>query len=295
MRIKDLLADGRPSFSFEFFPPKTPAAVEALFGTIADLQPLAPTFVSVTYGAGGSTRELTIDLVARIKQETGLLPMAHLTCVGHGRAEIAATLDRLAEAGVENIMALRGDPPRGSTSFERPADGFGYASELIAFIRAGHDFCLGAACYPEGHIEAPSPADDLSNLLTKVAAGPDFLVTQLFFDNDAYFEFVGRARAAGVTLPIIPGIMPVTNIAQLERFTGLCGATIPPRLRAVLDACADEAAVVEAGIAYAIDQCRGLLAGGAPGIHFYTINKSRSTVAIMEALADHRAPTLSRR
>jgi methylenetetrahydrofolate reductase (NADPH) len=286
MRIRDLLGTGRLSFSFEFFPPKTPAAVDALFQTIADLQPLAPTFVSVTYGAGGSTRDLTIDLVGRIKRETGLEPMAHLTCVGSSRDEIAAILDRLAAAGIENIMALRGDPPRGSTTFVRPADGFGYASELIAFIRQRYAFCLGAACYPEGHPEAPSREQDLANLVTKVAAGPDFLVTQLFFDNQLYFDFVDRARQAGITLPIIPGIMPVTNVAQLERFTSLCGASIPARLRATLAACADEAAVIEAGIAHAIEQCRGLLAGGAPGIHFYTLNKSRSTVAIMQALAD---------
>jgi methylenetetrahydrofolate reductase (NADPH) len=290
MRIGDYLAHGNRSFSFEFFPPKTPRGVESLFATVADLRDLAPSFVSVTYGAGGSTRDLTIDLVGRIKREAGLEAMAHLTCVGHGRDDLAAILDRLAEAGVENIMALRGDPPRGETAFVRPADGFGYGAELIAFIRGrlGDRFSLGGACYPEGHVECPDRERDLRHLQAKVAAGADFLVTQLFFDNAQYFDFVARARAAGITLPIVPGIMPVTDVAQIERFTTMCGATIPPRLRALLAACPDETAVVEAGIAYATEQCRDLLERGAPGIHFYTLNKSRSTLAVMRDLDDLR-------
>ena len=293
MRIRDHLAGERRSFSFEFFPPKSRQGVETLFATIAELQALAPTFVSVTYGAGGSTRDLTIELVGRIKRETGLEAMAHLTCVGHDRDEIGATLARLAETGVENIMALRGDPPRGTTEFVRPANGFGFASELIAYIRDGwggrHDFCLGGACYPEGHTECPNKEQDLRNLTAKVAAGADFLVTQLFFDNEHYFDFVRRARAAGITLTIIPGIMPVTNVAQIERFTSMCGATIPAALRDLLDRCPVDAAVVEAGIAYAAEQCRDLLARGAPGIHFYTLNRSTSTVAVMRSLTEVRS------
>jgi methylenetetrahydrofolate reductase (NADPH) len=285
MRIADLLTPDRPAFSFEFFPPKTPAATDALYLTIAELEPLRPTFVSVTCGAGGSTRDLTDGLVARLRRETALEPMAHLTCVGSSRDEIGAVLTRLADAGIDNIMALRGDPPRGETTFVRPVNGFGYATELIQFIRARYPFCVGAACYPEVHPEAPSREADLAHLVEKVAAGPEFLVTQLFFDNEAYFAFVRQARAAGITLPIIPGIMPVLNVAQLERFTGLCGATIPAQLRERLARCANEVEVVEAGIEYALEQCRGLLAGGAPGIHFYTLNKSRSTVTIMQALA----------
>ncbi len=287
MRIGDYLASGRTSFSFEFFPPKTQQGVEALFDTVAELRRLDPTFVSVTYGAGGSTRDLTIDLVGRIKREIGLEAMAHLTCVGSGRDEIRSVLARLHDAGIENVLALRGDPPKGATAFTRPADGFGYASELACFIaeRAnGFNFCLGGACYPEGHTECADPDADLRNLQHKVAAGVEFLITQLFFDNDGYFDFVARARAAGITIPIVPGIMPVTNVAQIERFTAMCGATIPPALRQVLDPCADEAAVVEAGIAYAAAQCRDLLDRGAPGIHFYTLNKSAATVAIMRQL-----------
>lgn len=286
MRIRDLLATDRPSFSFEFFPPKTPAGVETLFATIAELQSLAPTFVSVTYGAGGSTRDLTIDLVGRIKRETGLEPMAHLTCVGHDRGEIATVLQRLADRGIENIMALRGDPPKGATEFIRPEGGFGYAAELIGFIRETADFCLGAACYPEVHPECQDRDQDLRNLVAKVQAGPDFLVTQLFFDNDHYFDFVDRAHAAGITLKIIPGIMPVTNVAQLERFTSMCGAVIPDRLRARLAECADEEAVIATGIEYATEQCHDLLRRGAPGLHFYTLNRSTSTTAIMRNLSE---------
>jgi methylenetetrahydrofolate reductase (NADPH) len=286
MRIRDYLAGGRPSCSFEFFPPKTPAGVDALFRTVADLQPLAPSFVSVTYGAGGSTRDLTIDLVTRIKRDSGIEAMAHLTCVGHSRDELAAILTRLAGAGIENVLALRGDPPRGTTTFVRHPDGFGYGSELAAFIKTNYPFCLGGACYPEVHIECGDEAHDLANLLTKVQAGVDFLITQLFFDNDAYFAFVERARAAGIDLPIIPGIMPVTNVAQIERFTSLCGATIPVALQAQLAACPDEDAVVAIGIAWATEQCRELLDRGAPGIHFYTLNKSTATAAIVRNLRD---------
>ena len=295
MRIGDYLTGERASFSFEFFPPKTPQGVESLFATVAELRPLAPAFVSVTYGAGGSTRDLTIELVGRIKREAGIEAMAHLTCVGSGRREIRATLARLAEAGIENVLALRGDPPRGEAAFVRPTDGFGFASELVAFIRddPDFDFCLGAACYPECHVEVADHDADLRHLAAKVAAGVDFLITQLFFDNDCYFDFVGRARAAGVTVPIVPGIMPVTNVAQIERFTRLCGAAIPAALREALDRCPDEAATVEAGITYATAQCRDLLERGAPGIHFYTLNKSRSTVAVMRQLDDLRVAPLA--
>ena len=288
MRIDERLATGQPACSFEFFPPKTAAGVEALFATIADLREFAPTFVSVTYGAGGSTRDLTIDLVTRIKREVGIEAMAHLTCVGHGREELRATLRQLAAGGVENIMALRGDPPRGTTEFVRHPDGFGYGSELIDFIKGDSEFafCLGGGCYPEKHVESGDAETDLANLGQKATAGVDFLVTQLFFDNAAYFAFVERARAAGITQPIIPGIMPVTNVAQIERFTTMCGATIPQPLRAILAACPDEEAVVAAGIDWATAQCRELLAQGAPGLHFYTLNRSRATAEIVRNLGE---------
>jgi methylenetetrahydrofolate reductase (NADPH) len=285
MRIVDCFASGRPVFSFEFFPPKTDEGVRALFSTVKDLARLGPSFVSVTYGAGGSTRELTIDLVARIKEEVGVEAMAHLTCVGHSASEIAAILDQLRDRGIENVLPLRGDPPSGEARFVRPADGFGYAQELVRFIRPRYEFCLGGASYPEGHVEATDKDEDLRHLKEKTDSGVDFLITQLFFDAEAYFRFVEKARANGISLPIVPGIMPVTNVAQIERFTAMCGAGIPAELAAQLDRVRDDdEAVIETGVRWATDQCRALLAGGAPGVHFYTLNRSRATRTVFENL-----------
>jgi methylenetetrahydrofolate reductase (NADPH) len=285
MRIIDKLARGGTAFSFEFFPPKDEAGQEQLFRTIADLRGYEPAYVSVTYGAGGSRRRLTIDLVGRIKAEAGLETMAHLTCVGATSGEIAQVLDQIRAAGVENVLALRGDPPKGEHAFVSTDGGFQYASELVGFIRGRWDFCLAAACYPEKHIEAPDPETDLANLKRKVEAGVELLVTQLFFDPADYFSFVARARAAGIDRPIIPGIMPITNFSQIKRFTAICGATIPPELLDRLEASAeDPEAVRRIGVEHATRQCRALLAGGAPGIHFYTLNRSRATVEILEAL-----------
>lgn len=278
MRICDCFGTGAPVFSFEFFPPKTEEGVRNLFRTLEELAPLGPTYVSVTYGAGGSTRELTVGLTERIKKEIGIEAMAHLTCVGHSASELAGILDHLAASGIENVLALRGDPPKGAECFTRPEDGFGYASELAAFIRSRWDFCLGGGAYPEVHPECDSSDADLRHLKAKVDAGVDFLVTQLFFDPQRYFDFVRRAREAGIQVPIVPGIMPVTNVAQLERFTQMCGASIPDALRARLETVRDdEQAVIQAGIEWATGQCRALLDGGAPGIHFYTLNRSLST------------------
>ena len=276
---------GRPTVSFEFFPPRTPDAERQLFTTIERLAPLTPTYVSVTYGAGGATRRLTVDLVQRIKREIGLEAMAHLTCVGHTADELGRIVDELVAGGIENILALRGDPPRGERTFAPTAGGFAHAAELAAFIRARWDVCLAGASYPETHVEAADAETDLRHLVAKVAAGAEVLITQLFFDPAAYFAFVSRARAAGITVPIVPGIMPVTNVAQLERFTTMCGARIPAALReALADAGEDEGAVTAIGIAWAAEQCRALLAGGAPGLHFYTLNRSRSTQEIVGLL-----------
>ena len=286
MRIVEAFNTGRPVFSFEFFPPKTPEGVAALYRTISDdLAPLEPTFVSVTYGAGGSTQDLTVELVSTIKRELGLETMCHLTCVGHSAHELGQVLGRLRGNGIENVLPLRGDPPRGQEHFERPPDGFGYAQELVRFIRARYDFCLGGASYPEGHPDCADLALDLQHLCEKVDAGSEFLITQLFFEPALYFEFVARARAAGIGVPIVPGILPVLSLPQIERFTSLCGASIPPRLRARLEACPDEAAVVQAGIDWATEQCAALLEGGAPGIHFYTLNRAQSVQAILHNLA----------
>jgi methylenetetrahydrofolate reductase (NADPH) len=286
MRIKELFGRSRPVISFEFFPPKTDAGVKELYHAIEELKPLAPSFVSVTYGAGGSTRDRTVDLVARIKSEIGIETMAHLTCVGSTREEIQAVLVRLRDSGIENVLPLRGDPPKGEVEFKKVPGGFGYASELVEFIRStGHPFSLGGACYPEGHVETRDLVQDLANLKKKVAAGVDFLITQLFFRNNDYFAFVRRVREAGITLPIVPGIMPITNVDQIKRFTSMCGASIPAPLLGRLEAVReDPARVAKVGIEHAVTQCRELLAGGAPGIHFYTLNRSTATRAIYERL-----------
>jgi len=285
MRIIECFNTGRPVFSFEFFPPKTEEGLRNLYAAIAELAPLGPDYVSVTYGAGGSSRQMTTELTGRIKSEIGIEAMAHLTCVGHSREEIAGVLDGLRAAGVENVLALRGDPPRGEAAFTPPPDGFAYARDLVEFIRCQYDFCLGGACYPEGHVECPDREADLCHLCGKVGAGVDFLITQLFFRPEDYFAFVTRARAAGIGVPIVPGIMPVTNLAQLERFTSMCGASIPARLRAALEAASGDSEVIRVGIDWATAQCRDLLEGGAPGIHFYTLNRSLSTRIVFQNLA----------
>jgi methylenetetrahydrofolate reductase (NADPH) len=243
--------------------------------------------VSVTYGAGGSTRERTVGLVSRIQDELGICAMAHFTCVGSGRPEMGQVLDRLVGAGIENIIALRGDPPAGAEKFEQAPDGFGHASELAGFIREryGDRLCIAGAGYPEGHVECRDLDADIAYLAAKVKAGTDFLITQLFFDNQHYFSFVKRARAAGVSVPIIPGLMPIGNLAQIERFTKMCGATIPGALFAELDRCRnDPQAVAALGVAHATAQAVELLHGGAPGIHFYTLNQSPASRVILTAL-----------
>jgi methylenetetrahydrofolate reductase (NADPH) len=286
MRIASMFDGRRPVVSFEFFPPKTPEGVDALYRAVKDLRQCKPSFVSVTYGAGGSTRDRTIDLVTRIKGELGLEAMAHLTCVGASREELRATLRRLQDAGIENVLALRGDPPQGQAAFQKHEDGFAFASELVAFIKdAGFPFCLGAACYPEGHVENKDLDQDLAHLVRKVSFGVDFLITQLFFDNADYFAFVRRAQAAGIRVPIVPGLMPITNVAQVKKFTTMCGSRIPPelqrRLRIVEE---DPAAVVATGMFWTATQTRELLDRGAPGVHFYTLNKSSATLAVHAAL-----------
>jgi methylenetetrahydrofolate reductase (NADPH) len=284
MKIVERLG-GEPAYSFEFFPPKDAEGVERLFETIAELRPYAPAYVSVTYGAGGSTRRLTVELVRRIKHEVGIEAMAHLTCVGATRAELGEVLDQLKGHGIENVIALRGDPPKGETRFVRTEGGLGNASELIALMRARYDFCIAGACYPESHAEATSPDADLAFLKAKVEAGADFLITQLFFDNADYFRFVERVRALGITVPIIPGIMPITNLSQIKRFTALCGASIPAALLAELEACGSDTSAVQAlGVEHATAQCRDLIARGAPGVHFYTLNRSLATRHVLDRL-----------
>jgi methylenetetrahydrofolate reductase (NADPH) len=285
MRISEKLAAVRPFFSFEFFPPKDDAGSKQLFTTIETLEPLRPAFVSITYGAGGTTRARTVALAKQIQSETGLTVVAHVTCVGSTRGELRALFDELARAGIQNVLALRGDPPKGESAFVPPEGGFAYAAELIAMLKRNYDFCIGAACYPETHVEAASPQADLDRLKEKVDAGADFLVSQLFFDNEKYFEFEARARAAGIDAPIVPGLMPITNFDQIQRFTAMCGATIPPKLRVEMEARRGDARAIEdLGVSFASMQATGLLAHGAPGIHFYTLNRSPATRAVVSAI-----------
>ncbi|MEW5737272.1 MAG: methylenetetrahydrofolate reductase [NAD(P)H] [Myxococcota bacterium] len=286
MKIRSRLNPSKPCFSFEFFPPRTAEGEAQLWETLEDLRGLSPGFVSVTYGAGGSTRDKTIELVTHIKERTGIEAMAHLTCVGHTKDELGEILDKLAHARIENVLALRGDPPKGQATFIATEGGFRYASELVAYIRErDHGFCVGAAAYPEGHIETASREADLRHLKEKVDEGCDFVITQLFFDNAFYFDFVERARRAGVNVPIVPGIMPITNYEQVQRFVRMCGATVPMRLQLELEKVKDDAAaVMQLGVAHATVQCMELLARGVPGIHFYTLNRSPASRMIVTAL-----------
>jgi methylenetetrahydrofolate reductase (NADPH) len=284
MRISQALASVRPFFSFEFFPPRNAEGEAQLIETVQALKPLRPSFVSVTYGAGGSTRQRTLDVARRIQNEIGLTVMAHATLVGATRAQMRSLFDEIARSDIENVLALRGDPARG-TEFAKTLGGFDSSSEMIETLRRNYDFCIGAACYPETHIEAESPESDLLHLTEKIDAGAEFLISQLFFDNDKYFRFVDRARAAGITAQIVPGIMPITNYEQIDRFTKMCGATIPPKLRVELEDRRDDPdAVGDLGVAYATLQCTDLMRRGAPGIHFYTLNKSPATRAIVSSL-----------
>jgi methylenetetrahydrofolate reductase (NADPH) len=286
MRIDEILASGeRPAFSFEFFPPRTPDGEANLYRALEALRPLAPDFVSVTYGAGGSTRGKTLEIVSRIRDEIGLEAMAHFTCVGATVDDLRSTLDEMSGLGFENVLALRGDPPPGQDVWTKTEGGLEYSRELVELISHDYAFTIGAACFPETHIHATSAEDDLRYLKAKVDAGVSFLITQLFFDNTLYYDFVERARAIGIEVPIVPGIMPITNYRQLARMTTMCGASIPDHVLGELEARReDDEATAEFGVTYATMQCADLLANGAPGIHFYTLNRSPATRAILSTL-----------
>jgi methylenetetrahydrofolate reductase (NADPH) len=289
VRIDEIIAARRPTFSVEFFPPKTPEATEQLFATARELGKLEPDFVSVTYGAGGSTRDGTVEITQAMRDDLGLETMAHLSCVGETTEGLAGTLDRIAAAGIENVFALRGDPPRGQPDFVQPEGGLGSAAELTSFITDGWDFAIGGACFPEVHPEAPDLETDLDYLKTKVEAGAGFLITQLFFDNQVYFDFVREARARGIDVPIIAGVIPVASFAQTKRICELCDASIPAPLQAAFEAAGDDPArEFELGVAYATQQCAELLIAGAPGIHFYALNRAPATRAVLGALRASR-------
>ena len=287
MRIGDLLRQGRRAFSFEFFPPKDESGEEVLWRSISELEPLRPTFVSVTYGAGGTTRDRTVAITGRIARETSMLPMAHLTCVGHTTDELASILRSLTDSGVRNVLALRGDPPGGpGTEWVSTPGGIEYASDLVAFIRRLSDLSVGVAAFPEGHRDSSSLDDDVAVLKAKYDAGAEFAVTEMVLRASDYFGLVERARAVGVDFPIVPGIMPILNFTSMAKMVELSGREIPGEVMARLEPLRDDPAAVRAeGIAIATELCDTLLAGGAPGLHFYTLNRSKATREISAALS----------
>lgn len=291
MHIRDIFARDRTTFSFEFFPPATPEASEELFRTIASLQELRPSFVSVTYGAGGSTRDRTHDLVVRIQRETNLTAVSHLTCVCHSLEELTAILDRYAASGIKNILALSGDPPRSMPDYDRSKDAFRYAEQLVRFIRSypnppdPRGFGIGVAGFPEGHPGCPNRLLEMDYLKRKVDAGADYICTQLFFDNRDFYDFRERCELAGIKVPIIAGIMPISSKAGMIRMAQLAlGARFPAKLLRAVNRCADDEAVARVGISWATEQCADLLHNNVRGIHFYTLNKSDATRQIYQNL-----------
>ena len=295
MHINDILSESNPTFSFEFFPPKTAEAADKLYETIRDLETCNPSFVSVTYGAGGSTRELTHDLVVKIKETTSIPPIPHLTCVAHSEDEIKSTLDRYASVGISNILALRGDPPASMVDYDRSKDAFLYAADLVRYIRQFNEsgkhpdprgFGIGVAAFPEGHPDTPNRLLEMDYLKAKVDEGADYICTQLFFDNHDFFDFRDRCELAGINIPIIAGIMPITSASGIKRMAELAaGAHFPAKLLKALNRAGDNReAVQRVGIQHAAEQCAGLLDGGVSGIHFYTLNQSRATREVYASL-----------
>ena len=294
MHIREILRQSKPSFSFEFFPARTEASAEELYQTIRELEPLNPSFVSITYGAGGGTRELTHQLVARVKETTTIPPIPHLTCVGHSKQEVDQILQRYASLGVCNILALRGDPPRGQSDYDWSQGDFRYAADLVKFIREFNEsgrhplggFGIGVAGFPEGHPATPNRLDEMDHLKAKVDQGADYICTQLFFDNHDFFDFRDRCSLAGIHIPMIAGIMPVTSLSSMKRMAELAaGSRYPAKLlRALARANDDAEAVEKVGVHYAAEQCAGLLDGGVDGLHFYTLNKSKVTREIYQSL-----------
>ena len=285
MKIKERLKENKVHISFEVFPPKTDAGFESVMGAVEKIAALKPSYISVTYGAGGGTSKNTVKIASHIKKDLGVPSLAHLTCASSTREEVHAVIDRLKEEGIENILALRGDIPK-DASFPIPGQ-YHYASELIRDIKEQGDFCIGAACYPEGHVESASKDEDILHLKEKVDCGVDFLTTQMFFDNSILYNFLYRIREKGITVPVLPGIMPVTNGKQIARICSLSGTVLPQRFLAVVDKFGDNpAAMQQAGIAYATDQIIDLIANGIQNIHIYSMNKPEVAAAIMANLSE---------
>ena len=286
MHIRDLLRQQQPCFSFEFFPPRTREGAEQLYKTMLDLVLLRPSYVSVTYGAGGSTRELTHGLIIRIREHTGLTVVSHMTCVGSTKVDIGEILREYREHGIDDIMALRGDPPKGETSFRQPEGGFAHAADLVAFVRGSFpSMGIGVAGFPEGHPETPNRLIEMDYLKAKVDAGADYICTQLFFDNRDFYDFCERCEIAGITVPIIAGIMPIASLKGMQRMAELAlGARFPARLIKSLVRAKDDEYVERVGIHWATEQVRDLIDHGVKGVHFYTLNRSKATLTIYETL-----------
>ncbi|RQD67829.1 MAG: methylenetetrahydrofolate reductase [NAD(P)H] [Desulfonatronovibrio sp. MSAO_Bac4] len=286
MKISELISGSNPFFSLEFFPPREKTAWPGFFEQVEKLKQINPLFVSVTYGAGGSTQDYTLEIVTRMKKELALEPMAHLTCVGASKEKIQNFLNGLDDAKVQNVLALRGDPPQGEKKFIPDSEEFQYASDLIGFIRSAYpDLCMGVAAYPEGHVEAPGLDEDLAFLKKKLDLGSDFAITQLFFDNSLYFNFVEKARSLGIHKPLIPGILPVTSLNIIKKSISLSGASLPPGFMETLEEAEKRGGAEEVkkvGTDLAIAQVRGLLEGGAPGVHLYTLNKAETCLEIVK-------------
>lgn len=283
MKIRDILAEGKPTLSFEVFPPKTGDAYESVEKAAAQIAKLKPAFMSVTYGAGGGTSDYTVGIASSLQEKYGVTPLAHLTCVSSTREKVQGVLGELKEKGIENVLALRGDIPKDGKTPEV----YHYASELIREIKSAGDFCIGAACYPEGHVESANKSVDMDYLKEKVEAGCDFVTTQMFFDNSILYSYLYRIREKGITVPVIAGIMPVTNAKQVKRITQMSGTYLPSRFMSILDKFgSDPAAMKQAGIAYATDQIIDLLANGVQGIHVYSMNKPDVAEKIQENLSD---------
>lgn len=288
MKVSEFFKKKEPVFSFEFFLPKTDQARQQFFAALTDLKKLNPSFVTLTYGAAGSARSQTLEMAGVIKKQFGFTTMMHLTGIAHTRREIQDIVKELQRLDIDNIMTLRGDPPKEGPVLPFEQRDYKYAVDLVRHLRQLGDFCLGVAGYPEGHPEAASKEEDLEHLKEKVAAGAHFVTTQLFFNNADYFEFTRRARKSGIAVPIVPGIMPITNFKQIQKFTNMCGASLPPSLAQKLEPVADDLnAVAQIGVDHATAQCRELLAQGAPGIHFYTLNQSKATQIILKNLKNH--------
>lgn len=285
MKIREILTDKNPHISFEVFLPKTDAGYDSVLSATEEIAALKPSFISVTYGAGGGTSKNTVKIASRISKDMGVTSLAHLTCVSSTKEEVHRVIEKLKEREIENILALRGDIPQ-DAAFPLP-NHYRYACELIEDIKRQGDFCIGAACYPEGHVETEHKKDDIANLKTKVDCGVDFLTTQMFFDNNIFYNFLYRIREKGITVPVLPGIMPVTNGKQMERICALSGTVLPQRFRAVLDRFGDNpGAMQQAGIAYATDQIIDLFANGINHVHIYSMNKPEVAAAIMENLSE---------